>query len=499
MSLRTIYGNFDLKGFDDTESNFYTNPSTKSVLNNISETITFDITNDELPIEKLVFSTNGVDGIGYNDTSFELNEIYYKGQKIYFVIRGKTENDFPVKTAPNFYLTDDSTNLYGISLSCVDANNNQIPINVVDKFDGIVEQGVYKGYFTVDNVYDNVKLIATMQTPISSVSGESSVFNIYPAEGKYSIRKINEDHDQKQTYKDLIFQNILIDKPNFFDKFLGQIVGDGETSSEDLGTLIYEKISNFSMNETDISTSNIDQFQSSLDMLGVTYNKLDSSLPPSIRRICDIGSLNLSKIHSSENAYQYNFDSKGFENSSTFGTNLGDKLPILTTTLYTGVSGKPIVAYEKFSEKYKVIYPVHPQTFDLRYSDEGTGAFPLSAYSKYWGWNLILPNVFNTTHNFQLQSYTNDNIDVLALEDGGRLVHQTYDDAQQPERIDDFYEFYEFNDTIDGTFINEFVDFNNPSTQLSNLSSISQFADDGGIIDELLLNIILTRTQLLTS
>ena len=144
MGKQIIHASFDLKYTRDPESEYYDiSPSQFNILNSISETIPIDIISNQFNItKKLVISTNGVDGYGYDNTDFKLNPIYYTGQKIYFVCRLKTEDNFPIKNIPTFRLGADN---FGFSLSAVrDSNGNDLEFTLMDESE---EGADYSGGF----------------------------------------------------------------------------------------------------------------------------------------------------------------------------------------------------------------------------------------------------------------------------------------------------------------------------------------------------------------
>ena len=110
MGKQIIHASFDLKYTRDPESEYYDiSPQQFNILNGISETIPVNIISNQFNItKKLVISTNGVDGYGYDNTDFKLNPIYYTNQKIYFVCRLKTVDNFPIKNIPTFRLDSDN-------------------------------------------------------------------------------------------------------------------------------------------------------------------------------------------------------------------------------------------------------------------------------------------------------------------------------------------------------------------------------------------------------
>ena len=118
MGKQIIHASFDLKYTRDPESEYYDiSPQRFNILNGLSETIPINIISNQFANDKkLVISTNGVDGYGYDNTDFKLNPIYYAGQKIYFVCRLKTSDNFPIKNIPTFRLDSDN---FRFSLSAV--------------------------------------------------------------------------------------------------------------------------------------------------------------------------------------------------------------------------------------------------------------------------------------------------------------------------------------------------------------------------------------------
>ena len=153
MSVRTINASFDLRFKDDPESKFYeTQVPEINILNTVGASIPLTLIGDQSFLEKkLVITTNGMDGIGYEENLFDLNKFYYTEQKIYFICRVKTSDLFPVKNLPNFTLSDGGFNL---KIDIFDKNNNKLDINLntfetpassIDNYSG----GYFKGYFSL--------------------------------------------------------------------------------------------------------------------------------------------------------------------------------------------------------------------------------------------------------------------------------------------------------------------------------------------------------------
>lgn len=520
MGNQIIHASFDLKYTKDPESEYYDIPPQQfNILNNISETIPINIISNQFNIQKkLVISTNGVDGFGYDNNDFKLNPIYYAGQKIYFVCRIKTTDNFPVKNIPSLHLNASNFNF---SLSAVrDGEGNDIKYTLTDENigDNSYSGGFFKGSIIIDEPVSNIKLYPiVISSAFGILTGESNAFNVHPKTGLYSYRKINEDNDQEQNYKNLRFQNILQNTNDFFTNFLGEIVGDKNSSTDSLGIKIYEKISNFTSNNVDVNTGNVTGLLSMLELVDADYETFNIEIPASLSRIVDNLSIDFSLQKGNINYYNANFDDKGQIISKILGKNKGDELPVMTTLLQTGDKAKPIVAYEKFSGKYTLLNTNLLSCYNFRYLHPETNTYALSDYNDYWGWGLVLPPQVGTTDNFFILENTTYNSpsgeslyqNVLKFEDNfGRLTTQSYDkEKRDPSNIEKFYTFYEYLSTPEGSNIQKFIDFDNPNTYMSgltgeavmrSLSSYSNYIGPGGIADDIILNNLVTNTIFIT-
>lgn len=492
-----IFAHFDLKSIKDPESDYYNVPDPLiSTLNNVSENITLNIKGNNEG-EKLSFSSNGIDGTGYSLSSFEINKNNYVNQKIFFTVKYKSNDNYDVKSVDK--LTLNGTGNYNLTLSTFQGDTFiNLPIfEVENSFDG---GGIFRGYILLDTPATNLKLKGTSFTGISSITGESNFFNIYPAEGLHDYRKINEDHDQKKTFKDLRFQNVLLDKDNFFDSFLGTIVGDASGSPDDMGIKIYEKISNFTQNNSDVNYSNLKSFFSQMENLDIDFEKFNVNFPPELQRIVDFSSLNLSRQKGAFNNYNFDFDDKGYVDSDLYGVNKGRQLNIDNFILSAGMGS--IVAYEKFSENYSLVNTNIVSAFDARFKDDLTNTYNLSNYDNSWGWGLILPD--NLNERFFIQTEQNndqgDNLFLKLENNFDRLLNEDYDQNKNSKLIvKSYYDFFLYKNTIEGSNLQKYIDYDNVNTQVGSLKSYNNYSRDSGFIDELITNNLLTNTGLVTS
>lgn len=252
------------------------------------------------------------------------------------------------------------------------------------------------------------------------LTGESSVFDVNSDHGVYNIQKQNENFNAEEFYSDLRYQEILIDRDIFFKEFLGTIVGDLSSQPYELGKTIYEKIANFSSNLSDVSKCNLDQLLSFCYELGVQFEQYNYPFPPQLKRIVDILSIKHKQLYGELNKYKYDFN-KRFTTNPDIGRNLGNKISPVSGII---TQSTPIVAYEKFSNLYKLV-----NTFNL------LSTVPLSTYNYNWGWGLVAPKSISGV------------------------------------KISNYYDFYEYINIVEGSVYNNVIDFNNPLNTLSPYSS----------------------------
>jgi hypothetical protein len=207
------------------------------------------------------------------------------------------------------------------------------------------------------------------------ITGLSTFFDILNPSP--TIIKNGEEFDYLTQIKSYILQESLFDKKVLLDDFVGQILGKDE-NVEEIGKVIYEKISNFVANNSDIETCNIQQLLSFADETGTDLNEYLYSYPPSIRRAIDILSICHKKLFGSPNSYNRNFALSSYEYLEN--NNLGREINIRNGTF---ISGQPIVTYELFSENYNLV------TNTIVPNTTAGQIVPLSGVNYSWGWGLV--------------------------------------------------------------------------------------------------------------
>ena len=207
------------------------------------------------------------------------------------------------------------------------------------------------------------------------ITGLSTYFDI--SKPNPTVVKYGEEFDYLTQLKSYILQEGLSDKKTLLDDFLGQILGKNE-NVEEIGKVIYEKITNFVANTSDIETCNLQQLMSFADETGTEVNDYLYSYPPSVRRALDMLSISQRKLFGTSNSYNRNFALSAYEYLEN--NNLGKEIHIENGTF---IAGNPIVIYELFSEKYKLI------TNTIVPNQKSGDIVPLSSINYDWGWELV--------------------------------------------------------------------------------------------------------------
>jgi len=272
------------------------------------------------------------------------------------------------------------------------------------------------------------------ETTSRTITGESTLFNVYPLSGVYNLFKVNEDFDAESFYKSLIFTENLQDKKVFFEDFLGTIVGKKNAMPYELGKTVYEKIANYVSNVSDIDTVNLDQLLSFCDELSIQFEQYNYPFPPQLLRLVNILSIKHKKLWGEQNKYDILFKNKNTSNLTEIST--------LTSSISCGY---PVVARELFSDIYSVVNQNIINDYPFGY------VLPLSDFNSEWGWGLVAPN------------------------------------AVSGLKISDYYRFYEYNPLYDNKFYNNIIDWSNPNNTLSfTNSSFKAWNDDNGIMQNML-------------
>lgn len=446
--------------FDNTHiySPFVYDETYVDYFNNLGVILSAVVT-ENLAFSALSITSNGINGEGFPIDGFNISPIKFEDTKIPFVVKIIDQNNFSYKSV--------GSNV--VSLYVLSGNNTPVDSYYYDlsslshTISGFEHPGSERYYIKFKNLtsmLSNVSISAvSVAFPLVNSGddiisfGQSSNFNVY-TDQYYSIYKKNENFDAEQMFKDLRFQEFLLDKKVLFEDFMGTIFGGVSSTYDTLGKKIYEKITNFVENNADVDRSEIYSLLSQMEMMGMDVNIYDSTLmnyPEKIKRLLNLASIDYNKLMGTPNQFKENFNLKGQTQKTEFGTNLG---PEINTTTYLITAGMPIVALEKFSGTYTLLNTFQPLC-------ASSGAFyHLSSYNSNWGWPLVLPTPFTHTD------------------------------------FSKYYIFFEYNDVIDGRNTNFTIDFSNPMTTILSSTSYDGMFGANGVFENMITNTLYSSLSL---
>ena len=264
------------------------------------------------------------------------------------------------------------------------------------------------------------------------LTGTSTPFSILEFENPSQIFRINENFNTADYYKSLALPEILNQNTQFFDTFLGAVVGNSLLSStEDLGQTVYERIANFVYNTGDIDSCNIDQLLSFAQETDTAFINYGLTLPADIKKYLDIASIPKTKL--------WGIQSPVPLSSESVGQQLNTQTALIT-------AGTKIYILNKFSNEYS-LFTVPLLSTQSTVPLSGQSVYPLSSMN---GTGLVSPF---------LNSYL----------------------------------FFEYTPVYSNTFIENIIDWSNPNTTLNpNLSTSNNwYGETEGI--EKAFNYLLTK------
>lgn len=283
------------------------------------------------------------------------------------------------------------------------------------------------------------------------IYGQSTLFNI----NKYTpiIVKKNENYDLATTLRSYVLQEPLHNNDNLFNNFFKPLLVGSTDSVNEIGKVIYEKISNFTDNVGDIDKCNIKSLNSYYEMFGESVETFVNVIPPNLLRTLDILSIKKCLLFGNINNFCNYFVLSTFEYSPA--SNLGRALNIETDYL---IPGKPVISYDYFTKKYRLItntlvpeinmVPFHP--------------YPLSAIKYDWGWGLVLGTKSDTF-----------------------------------KEIQNYYKFFNFIPTKNTDLYDGLIDFNDELTTYNyQLSTIYDWTKFGGGMEQILTSSIYKNLNL---
>lgn len=389
-----------------------------------------------------VWFTYGVNNIGYYTTSGVLSTWELSAEANTFVTTPLTAYSISERSDFGGIAVDvynrvwvlDSTNskTYVFQASSVIANVQSVsslpPLDL--PIDGYYRTAQATGDWTGNRWYQ--KYYSPNSVSAIPLTGVSTPFTVLDFENPSQIYRINENFDTAGYYKSLALPEILNQNTQFFDTFLGAVLGNSLlSSSEDLGQTVYERIANFVYNTGDIDTCNVDQLISFAQETDTSFIDYGLPLPSEIKKYLDICSVNKTKLWGIQSPVPLSAES------------IGQQLDTQTALV---TAGTKIYLRNKFDSQYTLF------TVPLL---SAQSTVPLSAQSVY----------------------------PLSSMDGTGLI---------PPFLNN-YLFFEYDPTYSTSFIENLIDWNNPNTTLDpTLSTNNSWYGEAGSIEKA-FNYLLTK------
>ena len=345
-------------GFDEDSIFDFTNTTTYGISAKICE---------NLAHESLSVTSNGIDGEGIAVDAFNIAPVKFACTSIPFVVKIKDDDGFAQKSLPVMELEPlpgsahlplavtltDGTTTYDATFS---SDFNSISGDLVPGYFAGYSGGFFKGYLSLDTdtIVEDVYINATTVYDGDVLVGTSSKFTIYPKD-HYVVAKHGEDIDFTDVFKDVAVQPLFTNSRMLINEFIGSIFGNIESAQDSIGKRTYEKIQNFTDNNSVIDYANIDQLAGILKSVDLPrINRY--STPPKVKRLLDLLSISQTRLFGDINQNRDDFNSFGYSDNSSYGVDRCDPIP-KDGVLFAGFD---IVAFEKFSGKWTTLNTMLP-------------------------------------------------------------------------------------------------------------------------------------------
>jgi len=218
--------------------------------------------------------------------------------------------------------------------------------------------GDWTGYRWI-NKYDPRVVPSDESTGMVSLTGFSSEFTLLPQTSTHDVIKVGEDVDFAGVIREYMQQPILREKENIYQNYINSIFGTVGSDPSAVGKRVYEKITNYVSNHSDIDTCTLRALHGMADMVNYKLEKFDSPIPSELTRQLDLLSIKLSRLTGTRTNYQDDFEKFGNFAQQSVGVNLGPELMFIFD--YDPERSYPtgdFVFYEnKYYQSRKIIKP----------------------------------------------------------------------------------------------------------------------------------------------
>lgn len=248
---------------------------------------TYNIEVMEADIAGLSLTSNGLDG-------FVFEEVKYNNIEYPMVISLVDSNNDIVKQY-NESLSGDSMEL-DIEITGL----NSTDYSLSSTYPYTIENGYFKSSITFNTEQDTDNVIISLSAYNTNeiLTYTSSPFSIKTQIPNLDIQKINEDFKLSDTLRGYALQDKMFKLNYFWEVFLPNVFGESGRIYKDLGISIYQRISNFVSNNTDVELCNVNSLYSIAQMVGIE-NEIDDyrfNYPDGLNRLIDLLSISQSNL-----------------------------------------------------------------------------------------------------------------------------------------------------------------------------------------------------------
>jgi hypothetical protein len=339
---------------------------------------------------------------------------------------------------------------------------NQIPSVVLPGISDInPDSGTFSYYQTIGD-FTGIRWALRNKIETSTfsriITGESNFFTIKNT-GPI-VTKQNENYNLYETVRGYVTQESLFNSESLFENFFKPILIGEDDNVDEVGKVIYERISNFVNNNSDIDYCNVFALKSMFKMIGENFQDFNIAVPQNIKRVIDLLSIKKCLLFGNFNNFSKSFLLSTFDYSPK--NNLGPEIDIETGTFLPGF---PLVSYELFTKKYNLV----TNTLIPESDAKSLTPYPLSSVKYNWGWGLVLGNK-----------------------------------EQDFKEIKKYYKFYKFVPNFERQIIDNYIDFESPYSKVdSSLSAYSDWIGYGKMMDYIIgsnlydsLNLVNSNTSI---
>lgn len=212
-------------------------------------------------------------------------------------------------------------------------------------------QGDWSGFRWLSKYGQKVLPSFNSSTQSTVISGISRKLDFYIDDSAaYKLFKINENFNLSKYLKSLAFIPSLAESNFLFDTFFNNIFNLDSQSPLEWGSVMYENISNFVLNHSDVDLCNIEQLYNLSEMVDIPNQDYQLYFPSAIKRLMNIASINPSRLRGSKETGGMSFYTT---NNNNGGYNKGDRVNPTDTV----VAGSTLILQDlSLLSSYKLIY-----------------------------------------------------------------------------------------------------------------------------------------------